>query len=159
MSPDLNHEEHEDHAGYEEDHDRLGRQYSMRLPGPLTPKAELAMTNAIGAGISVHRELGPGFVEPIYQQAMHIELVRRGIAFEAQRTITVAYQGTEIGNQRVDLVVEGLIVVELKAVIRFEEIHRAQLVSYLRTMGLRGGLLLNFRVPVLSRGGIRRVVL
>jgi hypothetical protein len=104
---DLNHEAHDGYGRYEDDDDRLGRQYSMRLPGPLTPAAERAMTATIGAGISVHRELGPGFVEPIYQQAMHIELARRGIAFEAQRTIKVRYQGTEIGSQRVDLVVRG----------------------------------------------------
>ena len=117
------------------------------------------MGNTIATAIAVHRVLGPGFLESIYKKAMHIELVRRQIRFESERAIKVHYAGAEISGQRVDLIVEGLIVVELKSVTRLDDIHRAQLISYLRTMGLRGGLLINFRVPVLSRGGIRRVVL
>jgi len=69
----------------------------------------------------------------------------------------VRYRGIEIPGQSVDLIVESLIVVELKAVTHFDPIHKAQLISYLKTTGLRGGLLINFRVPVL-RDGIRRVV-
>jgi GxxExxY protein len=70
----------------------------------------------------------------------------------------VKYRHIEISGQRVDLIVEGLIVVELKSVVRLDEVHRAQLISYLRTTGLRGGLLINFRVPVLYRG-LKRIVL
>jgi GxxExxY protein len=70
----------------------------------------------------------------------------------------VAYRGVEIPGQRVDLIVEDLVVVELKAIRRFDDIHVAQVISYLKTTGLRAGLLINFRVPVLYKG-IRRVVL
>ena len=70
----------------------------------------------------------------------------------------VNYRDVEIAGQRVDLIVEGQIVVELKAVVKLDDVHRAQLISYLRTTGLRGGLLVNFRVAVL-RHGLRRVVL
>ena len=89
---------------------------------------------------------------------MRIELEARGLAFECERPITFRCHEVEIPGQRLDLIVEGLIAVELKAVVRLDEVHRAQLVSYLRTTGLRGGLLINFRVPVLKLG-LRRVVL
>jgi GxxExxY protein len=72
--------------------------------------------------------------------------------------VPVKYRDVEIAGQRVDLIVEGQIVVELKAVVKLDEVHRAQLISYLRATGLRGGLLVNFRVAVL-RHGLRRVVL
>src|SRR5215204_6480384 len=106
----------------------------------------------IGCAIAVHRALGPGFLESIYRKAMYIELEQRKMAFERERSIHVKYRGVEIPGQRVDLIIEGLIVVELKAVVRFEEVHRAQLISYLRTTRLRGGLLVNFRVRVLKDG-------
>jgi GxxExxY protein len=72
--------------------------------------------------------------------------------------VRVTYRDIEIPGQRVDLIVEGLIVVELKSVVRIDDVHRAQLISYLRTTGLRGGLLINFRVPMLKQG-LKRVVL
>jgi len=80
------------------------------------------------------------------------------LSYESERPVHVKYRNVEITGQRVDLIVDGLIVVELKAVIRLDEVHRAQLISYLRTTGLRGGLLVNFRVPVLQQG-LKRVVL
>ena len=116
------------------------------------------MTETIGCAIAVHRALGPGFLESIYKKAMHLELNARGISYESEKAITVSYRGTQIEGQRVDLIVEGLIVVELKAVARFDDVHQAQVISYLRTTGLRGGLLINFRVPVL-KAGLKRIVL
>ena len=89
---------------------------------------------------------------------MCIELENRHLAFECERTIDVSYCGIPIHGQRVDLVIGGLVVVELKAVARFVEIHRAQVISYLRTLKLRGGLLINFRVRVLKEG-LQRIVL
>ena len=115
------------------------------------------MSETIGAAIAVHRALGPGFVESIYRKAMCIELESRNLAYEKEQSIRVLYRGVEIPGQRLDLIIEGLIVVELKAVAKLDEIHRAQLISYLKTTGLRGGLLINFRVPLL-RDGLRRVV-
>ncbi len=147
-----NHEGREEHEGCAPNSSRI------RVPSSLSPEAESAMSQTIGAAIAVHRVLGPGFLESIYKKAMHIELESRNIAYENERSICVSYRGLEIPGQRIDLIVEGLIVVELKAVVRLDEIHRAQLISYLKTTGLRGGLLINFRVPLL-RDGLRRIVL
>jgi len=116
------------------------------------------MTETIGCAIAVHRALGPGFLESIFRKAMRVELEARRLAYESERPVTVNYRGIEITGQRVDLIVERVIVVELKSVVRLDEVHRAQVISYLRTTGLRGGLLINFRVSTLSRG-LRRVVL
>ncbi len=134
---------HEGHGGHEAKH----HPFSMRLHSPLTEEAEHVMTETIGCAIAVHRALGPGFLESIYKKAMHIELNARGLSYESEKPVTVQYRGIQIEGQRVDLVVEGLIVVELKAVTRFDDVHKAQVTSYLRTTGLRGGLLINFRVP------------
>lgn len=151
----MNHEGHEDR----EDHETtLSRQHRMRLPSPLTALAERAMSETIGCAIRVHRELGPGFLESIYRKAMFLELEAAGLSYESERPVYVRYRDVEITGQRVDLIVEGLVVVELKSVIRLDDVHRAQLISYLRTTGLRGGLLINFRVPVLQQG-LKRVVL
>jgi GxxExxY protein len=146
----MNHEGHEGHEG--------SRPFSMRLPSPLSAEAEEAMSETIGCAIAVHRALGPGFLESIYKKAMHIELNSRGISYESEKAVTVSYRDVLIHGQRVDLIVKNLIVVELKAVTRFDDVHQAQVVSYLKTTGLRGGLLINFRVPVL-RAGLKRIVL
>lgn len=161
-----NHEDHENHEGWKSSGSELVRRSTdsamsswlrMRLPSPLSPEAEAVMTQTIGCAIAVHRALGPGFLERIYRQAMYIELDAQGLAYEAERPVKVVYRGIEIPGQRVDLVVEGLIIVELKSVIRLDQIHRAQVISYLRTTGLRGGLLINFRAPTL-RQGLQRIV-
>ena len=89
---------------------------------------------------------------------MCLELDARGLAYERERAVRVTYRGVEIPGQRVDLIIEGLIVVELKSVANLVDVHRAQLISYLRTTGLRGGLLINFDVRLL-KDGIQRVVL
>jgi GxxExxY protein len=81
----------------------------------------------------------------------------QNLAFEPERSICVVYRGVEIPGQRVDLIVAGEIVVELKAITRFDPVHTAQLISYLHSTGLRGGLLINFRVPAL-RMGLKRIV-
>ena len=146
----MNHEGREGREGL--------RPFSMRLPSPLSAEAEDAMAETIGCAIAVHRALGPGFLESIYKRAMHIELDARGISYESEKAITVPYRGTQIHGQRVDLIVRNLIIVELKAVKRFDDVHQSQLISYLKTTGLRGGLLINFRVPVL-KVGLKRVVL
>jgi GxxExxY protein len=152
----MSHEEHEEIEGH--DDDPLFKVSGMRLPSPLSTEAEIAMRETIGAAIAVHRALGPGFLESIYRKAMCLELDSRNVAYEVERPVRVTYRDIEIPGQRVDLIVEGLIVVELKSVIRIDDVHRAQLISYLRTTGLRGGLLINFRVQMLKQG-LRRVVL
>jgi len=112
--------------------------------------------HVIEAAIAVHRELGPGFIESIYESAMKTALRHRGMTYEAQKEVTVIFEGEEAGVHRLDLVVEGEIVVELKAVKTLEDIHFAQVKSYLKATGLCVGLLLNFNAPTLV---VKRVVL
>jgi len=111
----------------------------------------------IGAAIAVHRALGPGFSEKIYENALCVELAARGLAFERQVALAMLHRGERIGDYVMDVVVAGLVVVELKAIEELAPIHSAQLNSYLRASGLRIGLLLNFNVPIL-RDGIRRII-
>jgi GxxExxY protein len=122
----------------------------MRLPSPLCREAETAMSRVIGWAIAVHRALGPGYLESIYKRAMCIALAKEGLSYECERAVDVVYEGFAIPGQRIDLIVEKSLVVELKAVKKFDEIHIAQLISYLKTTGHRGGLLINFHVPVLA---------
>ena len=112
----------------------------------------------IGAAIEVHRHLGPGFLESVYEEALVIELTLRGIPFERQRPVPVSYKERNVGEGRVDLLVVQELLVELKAVEALAPIHKAQVISYLKAMGIHLGLLINFNVPVL-RAGIQRVVL
>ena len=146
---------HDGHDGID-GHD--GFTFKMRLPSPLSDEEESAMTRIIDCAMAVHRQLGPGFLESIYQKAMCVELSRTEVPYEQEKRIDVVYQDVIIPGQRVDLVVDGLVVVELKAVERFDEVHRAQVISYLRTMHLRAGLLINFHVPRLYLG-IKRIIL
>lgn len=111
----------------------------------------------IGAAIEVHRTLGPGFLESVYEEAMAIELAERAVSFSRQVPVAVVYKGRPIGRARLDLLVEQSLVVELKAVSELAGIHRAQLISYLKSTGVRLGLLINFNVEVL-RDGLRRVI-
>jgi GxxExxY protein len=140
---------HDEHDGFN---------FKMRLPSPLPNDVERVITVVIDCAMDVHRRLGPGFLESIYQRAMCIALAKAGIPFEQEKPIEVVYEGVRIPGQRVDLVAAGLVVVELKSVERFDEVHRAQVISYLRTMGLRAGLPINFRVPRLHLG-LKRIVL
>jgi GxxExxY protein len=109
----------------------------------------------IGAAIEVHRALGPGFLESIYEEALKVEFAEHGLHYDAQKEIQIKYLGVEVGLHRLDLLVEKQIIVELKAVKDFTEIHFAQLRSYLKATGLKVGLLFNFSKPTLE---IKRVV-
>jgi GxxExxY protein len=113
----------------------------------------------IGAAIEVHKHLGPGLLESAYQACLDRELTLRGIPFEAQVELPVEYKGIVLEcGYRMDFVVGGLVVVELKSVDKIEPIFEAQLMTYLRLSGLWLGLLMNFNVPVL-KDGIRRRIL
>jgi GxxExxY protein len=115
-----------------------------------------ALTHAIiGAAITVHRRLGPGFLESIYANALCVELQRRALPFDREIAISVVYDGVEVGAHRLDLFVGGLIVVELKAIKRLEDVHFAVVRSYLRAMGMEHGLLMNFAAPTLQ---VKRVI-
>ena len=111
-----------------------------------------------GAALEVHRTLGPGFLESVYDQALCIELTERRIPFQRQIAVAVDYKGQRIGESRLDYLIDGRVIVELKAVDQLAAVHTAQVLSYLQATGCRLGLLINFNVAVL-RGGMRRVVL
>ena len=104
----------------------------------------------IGAAIEVHKELGPGFLESLYENALCVELRRRHIPFARQVSIPVLYRGVEIGLHRLDLLVSDEIVVELKAVRRLDDIHFVTVRSYLHALGKEHGLLLNFAKTTLE---------
>jgi GxxExxY protein len=111
----------------------------------------------IGAAIEVHRVLGPGLFESIYEEALAIELALRSVPFRRQVSVDVEYKGRSVGQARLDMIVADSLVVELKAVEHLAPIHTAQVISYLRATGLRHGLLITFNVPAL-RLGIKRVI-
>ena len=110
----------------------------------------------IGAAISVHRELGPGFLETIYEQALAVEFALRGIAFVRQKPVPLFYRDHQIGEHRLDFVVEDRIIVELKAAKALENVHFAIVRSYLKATGLADGLILNFSTIPLTVKRVRR---
>jgi GxxExxY protein len=112
----------------------------------------------IGAAIEVHRELGPGLTEDMYEDALCHELDLRGIPYARQVQVPVIYKGKAIGKTRIDLIVDGQLVVELKSCESLNAVHRAQVITYLRVTGLHVGLLINFNVAIL-KDGIKRVLL
>jgi GxxExxY protein len=111
----------------------------------------------IGAAIEVHRCLGPGFLESVYEEALCVELMDREIFFERQKEISVLYKERLIGKHRIDLLVGQSLIVELKTVESLADIHKAQIISYLKATRLSLGLLINFNVSIL-KNGIQRVV-
>ena len=124
----------------------------------LPKETDELITRAIGGAIAVHKALGPGFLESIYVRALAVEFGMSNIPFECERPIVVNYRGTAISGQRIDLIVGGEVIIEVKAVARIDPIFQAKLMSYLRTTKLRAGLLINFNVPLLKEG-IQRIVL
>lgn len=125
---------------------------------PIPEVDEKLATQIIGAAIEVHRVLGPGFIEYIYEQALIHELSLAGIQAERQKRIFVPYKGLLLPGQRLDLIVGERVIVDLKTVEQFAPIHHAQVLSYLKTTGLRLGLLINFKAPTI-KGNFKRVVL
>lgn len=123
------------------------------------PEALNSLSGAvISAAIEVHRTLGPGFLEAVYEAALCIELDTRNIAYSRQPTVELAYKGQRVGEGRMDLLVEQQLVVELKAVEALLPLHSAQLLSYLKATGHRLGLLINFNTRQLT-SSVKRVVL
>lgn len=111
----------------------------------------------IACAMEVHSALGPGFLERLYEEALLIEFAQRGISAERQVPVRVQYKNVDIGLQRLDLVVEGLVILELKAVAEVPNSALAQLTSYMRAADLPLGLLINFHVPRLKDGVYRRI--
>lgn len=112
----------------------------------------------IACALEVHRRLGPGLLESVYESALCIELKTQGLAFTRQVGIPLYYRGELIAEHRPDLIVQNEVIVEIKSVERLMPLYWAQVLTYLRVTGLRVGLLLNFNSPTL-RAGTRRIVL
>src|SRR5207248_2467274 len=110
----------------------------------------------IGCAYTVSNTLGPGFLEKVYENALAIELRRSGLIAEQQKSLNVYYEGELVGQFAADLVVNGCVIVELKAAKAIDEAHQAQLLNYLKATGMHIGLILNFGTP---RLGIKRMVL
>jgi len=113
----------------------------------------------IGAAIEVHRDLGPGLLESAYQRALEHELTLRKVRFEAQKVCPVTYKGLVLEDAyRLDLLVEDKLVIELKTIDTFADVHEAQVLTYLKFSGCHVGLLINFRTRLL-KDGVRRLAL
>lgn len=126
--------------------------------GSLDPKLEATGAAIVDAAITVHRELGPGLLESTYEVCLVHELTNRGLSVERQKSLPVMYRGTQIdAGYRLDLLVEGCVVLELKAVDELSKIHYAQLLTYLKLSGHRLGFLINFNAVPMKQG-IRRLV-
>jgi len=125
-------------------------------PEPSKEVDEVAR-KVIGAAIEVHRALGPGYTENVYEEALCIEIDDLKIPFERQVKVAVEYKGRKVGEGRLDLLVAKILPIELKAVESLAAIHQAQLISYLKMTHLQLGLLINFNVPLL-KNGIKRVI-
>jgi len=118
--------------------------------------AEELTEKIIGCAMKVSNTLGTGFLEKVYENALVVELARTGLAVEQQKAIKVSYEGVIVGDFGADIIVNGSVILELKAAKMIDEMHQAQLLNYLRATGLKVGLILNFGTP---RLGIKRMVL
>ena len=120
--------------------------------------SDILSKKIVGAAIEVHRHLGPGLLESAYEQALCYELSIRNIDFERQKQIPAIYKGINLDcGYRLDILVDGLVIVELKAVMQLDPLFEAQLLTYLKISQLWLGMLLNFNVPVMKYG-IKRIV-
>ena len=125
----------------------------------MTAQFDAITDRIIGAAIAVHKELGPGLLESSYEACLAFEFIERGISFERQKPLPLIYRGHTLDcGYRIDFLVEGQVVVEIKTVDRFEPVHTAQVISYLRLSGCKVGLLINFHVKWLSDQGLKRLV-
>jgi len=109
----------------------------------------------IGSAIEVHKKLGPGFLESIYENAFIIELQKQHLQVERQREVVIKYDRIEVGRHRLDLIIDDTIVVELKAAKNIEDVHFAVVKSYLKALGKEHGLIINFSKKVLE---VKRVI-
>jgi GxxExxY protein len=126
----------------------------------LEPPFELNKTTGavVSAALEVHRALGPGFLESVYEEAIAVEFRLRNIPYERQKPISVSYKGRRVGEGKLDFLIQEAVVVELKAVEKVLPIHQAQLMSYLKATGCRLGLIINFHEHLL-KDGVKRIVL
>lgn len=132
-------------------------QWRQHQERKLDDKLEHLATQVIDAALEVHRALGPGLPEKVYEVSLSHELDLRGIPHVCQAVFSVAYKGKCVGEGRIDILVAERLVVELKSVDQLNSIHRAQVVTYLTVMGLQLALLINFNVELL-KDGLKRVI-
>ncbi|HSB06414.1 MAG TPA: GxxExxY protein [Thermodesulfobacteriota bacterium] len=112
----------------------------------------------IGAAIEVHKQLGPGLLESTYEECLCYELRQKDVSFDRQKNLPIRYKEVKLDcGYRLDLLVEGTIILELKSCDTIEDIHKAQLLTYLKLSGLKVGLILNFNVPIMKDGIVRVV--
>jgi GxxExxY protein len=130
-----------------------------KISEPIPGEVEWVGRRVIGCAIAVHRALGPGCKESIYVEALCIELDSRGLKFEREKPLTVTYKGRAIPGQRLDLMIEGVVIAECKVTEAIVPIHTRQATSYLRPTGLRLAFIFNFNVDVLIPAGFKRVAL
>ena len=130
---------------------------ARRLAEP-SEEIDRQVSELLAAAVEVHRVLGPGFLESVYESALCVELGLRNVPHQRQVPVSVDYKGHKVGESCLDLLVGGRIVVELKAVEALAPVHWVQVRSYLKATGCLLGLLINFNVPVLLRG-VRRIIL
>jgi len=130
----------------------------LRMPTNLSDELESLIHRVIGCCITVHKELGPGLLERIYAKVVCMELGAEGIAFEREKRYPVSYRGQLLWHQRVDLVIEGQLILEIKSIEAIASVHRGQVKTYLRVSGLSVGLLVNFNVGAIP-DGLKRIVL
>lgn len=143
-----------DREPFQPDRIRFRRQEDQEFD----PQTEQLAQRVIGAAIAVHKALGPGYLESVYEQALAIEFELLQIPFTRQRPFAIDYRQRTIGEGRLDFLVADCMVVELKAVERLAPIHQAQVISYLKATHLSLALLINFNVPRL-KDGLKRIVL
>jgi GxxExxY protein len=130
----------------------------LRVPSPLSDDLETLIHDTIGACIRVHRALGPGLLEMVYSRAISLELGATGIPFEREKTYHVMYRDVILCEQRLDFVVAGELVLEIKSVEQLIPVHHAQILAYMRLAHLPVGLLMNFNEVVLQDGLKRKVL-
>ena len=127
--------------------------------GPLPPETERIASVVVDSALKVHRALGPGLLESVYETCLSHELTQRGVPWKAQVTVPVVYDGLRLdAGLRLDVLVAETVIVELKAVEKMTPLFAAQLLTYLKLTGLRLGLLINFNVPLI-KDGIKRIIL
>ena len=129
----------------------------IRVASPLSEDIERVVSESMDCGFAVHRDVGPGYAESIYLNALSVEFAARNIPFEREKPFVVCYRDHPVGTHRVDLVVRECVVIEVKAVKAVERVHEAQILSYLKSSGLPVGLLMNFGGATLKEG-LRRFV-
>ncbi|MFH1287631.1 MAG: GxxExxY protein [bacterium] len=112
----------------------------------------------ISCAMEIHSTLGPGLLESVYEEALAYEFTLRKVVYERQKAISLKYKGRDVGNHRIDYLIENEVVVELKAVDMMNSIYEAQVLTYLKAMGKRVGLLINFNVMRL-KDGIKRLII